>query len=100
MLWLVLKYYGFTFKMMFAFTILILSFLNLIYCTIISERLVKKYHDAFMSRSHWPIMKKRNNIPEYDRRRYKTITRIYYVGQFGLMAIFFGVGALAKHFRW
>jgi len=100
MLWLVLKYYGITFNIIFLFTILILMFVNMFYYGSVSERLVREYRDEFASTGRWPVLKKKNNLPAPLRRKYKIVTRVYFLGQFGLMALLFGVGALAMHFKW
>lgn len=100
MLWLVLKYYGVTFKEMFGYTIITLLAVNHLYCGWLTEVFLNKHRSEFATFGRWPRLKKRNNLPEPERRRFKFINRLYLMGQFGLMALLFGFGALAMHYHW
>lgn len=100
MLWLVLKYYGFTLREMFGFTVIMLLMINHFHYGWVSETILNEYRSEFATFGRFPTLKKRNNLPEPVRRKFKNAYRIYIFGQFGLFAILCGVGALAKHYNW
>lgn len=100
MLWLVLKYYGVPFKVMATFSILSLSLATLIYCALVLEGLKSTYPDEFLPYGKWPTLKRKSNLPESDRRKYRHTKRILHTVPIGLMALLFGFGALARHYNW
>lgn len=100
MLWLALKYYGVTFKEFFGFTLIALLFVNHLRFGWVTENILHKYRSEFATSGRFPTLKKRNNLPEPVRRKYKYACRIYIFGQFGMMALLFGLGALIKYYNW
>lgn len=100
MLWLVLKYYGISFKDMFVGTVIIIMFINFLYWPHADLKLIRKYPDDFIQTGKWPILKKKNSVPEWVKRKHRRFMLIWYSTIVGLLGLLFAYGAAAMHFHW